>query len=82
MAKSVENGYGMPLDVWDVTKENVPKKYEGGSVCLRNLYNDDFSLSCIELFNDCGLGVDDEMRLYWDPRSSSSIFKLLSQVRA
>ncbi|WMV30454.1 hypothetical protein MTR67_023839 [Solanum verrucosum] len=37
MAKSVENGYGMPVDMWDVTKENVPKKYEGGSVCLRNL---------------------------------------------
>ncbi|KAG5606534.1 hypothetical protein H5410_028026 [Solanum commersonii] len=32
MGKSVENGYGMPVDVWDVTKENVPKKYEGGKL--------------------------------------------------
>ncbi|XP_055808666.1 uncharacterized protein LOC129877203 [Solanum dulcamara] len=82
VAKSLENGYGVPVGVWDVTEENVPKKYEGGSVCLRKLYNDDYSLSCIQLFNNRGLGVGDEIGLNWDPRSSSLMFKLLSQVHA
>ncbi|XP_049364478.1 uncharacterized protein LOC125829271 [Solanum verrucosum] len=81
-AKSLENGYDVPIDVWDLTKEIVPKKYEGESVFLKKLYNDDFSLSCIELFNDHRLGDGDEIGLYWDPRSSSLMFKLLSQIRA
>ncbi|KAJ8540403.1 hypothetical protein K7X08_030322 [Anisodus acutangulus] len=81
-AKSLVNGYGICVNVWDVTEENDPKKYEGGRVCFRKLYNDDYSLSCMELFNDRGLGVDDEIGLYWDPRNSSFMFKLLSKVNA
>jgi len=77
-AKSLENGCDVPVGVCDVTEENIPKKYEGGSVCLRKLYNDDFYLSCIKLFNSRGLSVGNEIGLYWDPRSSSFIFKLLS----
>ncbi|XP_055803901.1 B3 domain-containing protein At2g33720-like [Solanum dulcamara] len=78
ISKSLENGCKVCVDVWDVTEENVPKKYEGGSVCLKKLYNDDYSLSCIELFS--GLSVGDEIGLYWDPRSSNLMFKLLSHV--
>ncbi|XP_055808420.1 uncharacterized protein LOC129876968 [Solanum dulcamara] len=80
LANSLESRCGMPVNVWDATEENTPKKYEGGGVCLRKLYNDEFSLSCIELFKDHGLGIGDEIGLYWDPRSSSLMFKLLSQV--
>uniref|UniRef100_M1DF58 Uncharacterized protein n=1 Tax=Solanum tuberosum TaxID=4113 RepID=M1DF58_SOLTU len=48
--------------VWDVTEENVPKKYQGGSVLLRKLNNDEFSLWCIELFKDRGLSDGDEIK--------------------
>ncbi|PHT81828.1 hypothetical protein T459_14843 [Capsicum annuum] len=82
VTQSLVNGYGVCVDVWDVTEENDPKKYEGGSVFFRKLYNDDYSLSCMGLFNDRRLDVGDEIGLYWDPRSSSLMFKLLSQVRA
>ncbi|KAK4716180.1 hypothetical protein R3W88_014518 [Solanum pinnatisectum] len=81
-AKSLENGYDVPIGVWDLTGENVPKKYEGESVCLKKLYNANFSLSYIKLFNDRGLGDGDEIGLYWDPRSSSLMFKLLSHICA
>ncbi|KAG5607220.1 hypothetical protein H5410_028712 [Solanum commersonii] len=81
-AKILENGCDVPADMWDVTEENMPKKYEGGSVFLRKLHNDDFYLLCIKLFNSHGLSIGDEIELYWDPRSSSLMFKLLSQVRA
>ncbi|XP_049399863.1 uncharacterized protein LOC125863941 [Solanum stenotomum] len=80
MAKTLENGCIVCVDMWDVTERNVSKKYEGGSVWLRKVYNDDFSLWCIELYNDRGLGDGDEIRLYWDPRFSCLVFKLLSQV--
>ncbi|KAG5607080.1 hypothetical protein H5410_028572 [Solanum commersonii] len=78
MAKSLENGGRVCVNMWDVTEENVPKKYEGGSVFLRKLYTDDFSLSCIELFIGRRLGIGDEIGLYWDPRSSSLMFKFIS----
>ncbi|XP_055808403.1 uncharacterized protein LOC129876947 [Solanum dulcamara] len=80
MAKILVNGCGVHVDVWDVTAENFPKKYEGESVCLWKLYNDDYSLLCIELFNDSRLGVGDEIGLFWDPRSLNFMFKLLSRV--
>ncbi|KAK4716821.1 hypothetical protein R3W88_015159 [Solanum pinnatisectum] len=77
MAKSLTNGNEMCVNMWDITEENDPKKYEGGSICFRKLYNG-YSLSCMRLFNDRGLNVGDEVGLYWDPRSSSIMFKLLS----
>ena len=64
--------------MWDVTEENIIEKYQGESVFLRKLHNDDFYLSCMILFNNCKLNVGDEIGLYWDPRSSSLMFKLLS----
>lgn len=83
MAKRlVENGCGMRVDLWDITEENVLKKYEGGTACLWKLSNDNYSLSCINLFNNCGLGDGDEIGLYWDTRSARLMFKLLSKVRA
>ncbi|WMV30600.1 hypothetical protein MTR67_023985 [Solanum verrucosum] len=81
-AKSLENRCSVPVDIWDVIEENIPKKYEGGSVCLRKLYNDDFYLLCIELFNSHGLSVGDEIGIYWDPISSSLMFKLLTKICA
>lgn len=83
MAKSLTNGYEVCVNIWDITEENDPKKYEGESVCFRKLYNDyEYSLSCMRLFNDHRLNVGDEIALYWDPRSSSIMLKLLSQVYA
>ncbi|WMV50948.1 hypothetical protein MTR67_044333 [Solanum verrucosum] len=78
MAKTLENSCIVCVDMWDVTERNVSKKYEGGSVWLRKVYNDDFALWCIELFKDRGLGDGDEIGLYWDPRFSCLVFKLLS----
>jgi len=75
-AKSLENRCSVPVDIWDVTEENILKKYEGGSVCLRKLYNDDFYLSCTKLFKSRRFNVGDEFGLYWDPRSSSLMFKI------
>ncbi|PHU18019.1 hypothetical protein BC332_13714 [Capsicum chinense] len=80
VAKRLVKGNGVCINIWDVTEENDPKKYEAEaeSVCFRMLHND-YSLSCTGLFNDHGLGVSDEIGLYWDPRSSSLMFKLLSK---
>ncbi|KAG5606453.1 hypothetical protein H5410_027945 [Solanum commersonii] len=78
MARSLENRCRICIDMWNLIKENIPKKYEGVNVCLRKQYNDDFSLSCMELFNSRRLGVGDEIGLNWDPRSSSLMFKLIS----
>ncbi|KAG5581163.1 hypothetical protein H5410_051790 [Solanum commersonii] len=64
MAKILENGCSVCVDMWDVTGRDVSKKYDGGSVWLRKVYNDDFALWCIELFRDCGLGDGDEIGLY------------------
>ncbi|XP_049402084.1 B3 domain-containing protein At1g10455 [Solanum stenotomum] len=80
VAKSLENGSKVCVDMWDVTEENIPKKYEGGSVWFRKLFNGDFYLWSIELFKGRILGDGDEIGLYWDPRSSTLVFKLLSQV--
>ncbi|KAG5607219.1 hypothetical protein H5410_028711 [Solanum commersonii] len=80
-AKSMVNGCDVPVGVWDVTEENIPKKYDARSVCLRKLYGDYFYLSCIKLFKSRGLSIGDEIGLYWDPRSSSLMFKLLYQKR-
>ena len=64
--------------MWDVTDGNVTKKYERGRIWIRKVYNDDFSIWCNDLFNDRELGDGEEIRLYWDPRSTSLVFKLLS----
>ncbi|KAL3337781.1 hypothetical protein AABB24_030087 [Solanum stoloniferum] len=80
LAKILVNGCGVCVQVWDVTMDNAPKKYEGERVYLWKLCNDDYALSCIELFNSSRLGIGDEIGLFWDPRSSNFMFKLLSQV--
>ncbi|XP_049399856.1 uncharacterized protein LOC125863932 [Solanum stenotomum] len=80
MAKILENDCSVCVDMWNITKGDVLKKYEGVSVWLRTVCSDDFALWCIELFKDRGLGDGDEIGLYWDPRFSYLVFKLLSQV--
>ncbi|XP_027768105.1 uncharacterized protein LOC107001322 [Solanum pennellii] len=80
VAKSLVNGCKFFVDMWDITEENIPKKYEGGSVWFKKLFNDDFSLLSIELFKGRRLGEGDEIGIYWDPRSATLVFKLLSQV--
>uniref|UniRef100_M1A9X8 B3 domain-containing protein n=1 Tax=Solanum tuberosum TaxID=4113 RepID=M1A9X8_SOLTU len=79
LAKILVNGGGVCVQVWDVTEDNAPNKYEGERVCLWNLCNDDYALSCIKLFNSRRLGVGDEIGLFWNPRSSNFMFKLLSR---
>ncbi|KAG5606588.1 hypothetical protein H5410_028080 [Solanum commersonii] len=79
MAKALVNGCGVRVQVRYVTMDNAPKKYKGKSVYLWKLYNDDYALSCIELFNNSRLGVGGKIGLFWDPRSSNFMFKLLSQ---
>lgn len=83
MDKNLAKGHGVCVDVWDVTEENGPKKYEAEaeSICIRKLQNDDYSLSCTGLFNNHRLGVGDEIGLYWDPRSTSLMSKLLYKAR-
>uniref|UniRef100_M1A9X6 B3 domain-containing protein n=1 Tax=Solanum tuberosum TaxID=4113 RepID=M1A9X6_SOLTU len=80
LAKILVNGCGVCVQMWDVAADSAPKKYEGERVYLWKLCNDDYALSCIELFNSSRLGVGDEIGLFWDPRSSNFMFKLLSQV--
>ncbi|KAG5581145.1 hypothetical protein H5410_051772 [Solanum commersonii] len=80
VAKSLESGCKVCVDMWDVTEENIPKKYVGGSVWFRKLFNGDFYLWSIELFKGRVLGDGNEIGLYWDPRSSTLVFKLLSQL--
>ncbi|XP_069146023.1 putative B3 domain-containing protein At1g51970 [Solanum lycopersicum] len=80
VAKSLENGCKVCVDMWDITEETIPKKYEGGSVWFKKLFYEDFSLWSIELFKDRRLGESDEIGIYWDPRSATLVFKLLSQV--
>ena len=60
------------------SETSVPKKYEGGRIWIRKVYNDDFSIWCNDLFKDRELGGGDEIGLYWDPRSDSLVFELLS----
>ncbi|KAG5607118.1 hypothetical protein H5410_028610 [Solanum commersonii] len=81
LAKILVNGCGVCVQVWDVTTNNAPKKYEGERVYLWKLCNDDYALSCIELFNNNRLGIGDEIGLFWDPRSSNFMFKLLYNQR-
>ncbi|WMV30944.1 hypothetical protein MTR67_024329 [Solanum verrucosum] len=79
LAKILVNGGVVCVQVWDVTEDNAPKKYEGERVFLWNLCNNDYALSCIKLFNNNRLGVGDEIGLFWNPRSSNFMFKLLSR---
>ncbi|KAK4353967.1 hypothetical protein RND71_026161 [Anisodus tanguticus] len=36
-AKSLANGYGICVDVWNVTEENDSNKYEGGSCVMTTI---------------------------------------------
>ncbi|XP_015079059.2 uncharacterized protein LOC107023011 [Solanum pennellii] len=80
VGKNLVNGCNVCVDMWDVTEENVPKKYEGGRVWFRILPNDDFSLWCTELINGRRLKDGDEIGIYWDPISSSLVFKLFYPI--
>ena len=39
VAKSLENRCDVPINMWDITEENNPDKYDGVSIFLRKLYN-------------------------------------------
>lgn len=73
MANLVVLGHKVNVSLWDVTEENNPKKYD--SNYFEILPNDDYALVCLDLYKDRGLSVDDEIGLYWDPRSSTFVFK-------
>ncbi|KAG5607129.1 hypothetical protein H5410_028621 [Solanum commersonii] len=71
----------MLVGLWNVTEQNDrPNRYEDGSFTFRKLRSDDYSLSCMTLINDHGLGVGDKIELCWNPIISKFIFKLISKV--
>ncbi|XP_060215389.1 B3 domain-containing protein At2g33720-like [Lycium barbarum] len=76
--QSLVNGVGRGVSIWDVTEKNDPKMTRVSF--KKQLCNDDYFLSCMVLFDDRGLSVGDKIGLYWDPRSSSFMFKLFSQA--
>uniref|UniRef100_M1DPZ4 Uncharacterized protein n=1 Tax=Solanum tuberosum TaxID=4113 RepID=M1DPZ4_SOLTU len=81
-AKSLVNGNVKRVGVWDVTDEKYGRtnRYEDVSFTFRKLDSLDYSLSCIALINDQGLGVDDEIGLCWNPIISKFEFKLISRA--
>uniref|UniRef100_M1DI30 Uncharacterized protein n=1 Tax=Solanum tuberosum TaxID=4113 RepID=M1DI30_SOLTU len=81
LARSLVDGSMVRVGLWDVTEQNDrPNRYEDGNFTFRKLCSDDFSLSCMTLINDRGLGVGDEIRLCWNPIISKFVFKLISKV--
>ncbi|TMW83443.1 hypothetical protein EJD97_001654, partial [Solanum chilense] len=81
-AKSLVNGNVVRVGVWDVTDEKYGrnKMYEDASIAFRKLDDLKYSLSCMTLINDCGLGVGDEIGLCWNPIISKFEFKLISRA--
>ncbi|KAK4353792.1 hypothetical protein RND71_025986 [Anisodus tanguticus] len=77
--KFVTLGHRKHIDLWDVTKENHPKNYHNEGTYIEMLPNQDYALVCVDLFKDRGLSIDDEIGLYWDPRSSNFKFKLIKK---
>ncbi|KAF3669266.1 putative ethylene-responsive transcription factor CRF4-like [Capsicum annuum] len=80
--KTLVNGNWWTVVLCDVTEENDLKKYDGASgrsFRFGKMWDDDYFLQCRQLFIDRGLGVGDEIGLYWDPWSSMFMFKLLSK---
>ncbi|OIT22493.1 hypothetical protein A4A49_55426 [Nicotiana attenuata] len=76
MANVVESGRKKNVGLWDETDQKNPKKYHDELAYFEMLPNNDYALVCLDLFKDRGLSVDDEIGLYWDPRSSNFKFKL------
>ncbi|KAG5607121.1 hypothetical protein H5410_028613 [Solanum commersonii] len=79
-AKSLVNGYVEHVRVLNIMGTNYHKKYEGETVSFRKLPDNVYSLTIVELFNDSGLGVGDEIALFWDPRLPAFILMLLSKA--
>ncbi|KAL3337758.1 hypothetical protein AABB24_030072 [Solanum stoloniferum] len=81
-AKNLVNGNVERVGLWDVTEEKYRRTigYEDVSFTFSKLDNLDYSLSCMALINDRGLGVGDEIRLCWNPIISKFIFKFISKV--
>ncbi|KAG5607127.1 hypothetical protein H5410_028619 [Solanum commersonii] len=81
LARSLVDGSMVRVGLWDVTEQNDrSNRYEDGNFTFRKLCSDDYSLSCMTLINDRGLGVGDEIRLCWNPIISKFVFKLISKV--
>ncbi|CAN4107085.1 unnamed protein product [Withania somnifera] len=76
-AEYVTLGHKMPVYLWDVTEENNPNTSDGAYIEM--IDDENYALVCVELFIKRGLGVDDEIGLYWDPRSSNFLFKLIKK---
>ncbi|PIN10605.1 hypothetical protein CDL12_16806 [Handroanthus impetiginosus] len=83
MANHVVLGYKVNVIIWDVTDQkmnNNPTRYRGEGFYVEMLPNDDYTLTCMELFKDRNLSVDDEIGLCWDPRGSSFQFTLFCKT--
>lgn len=75
MSNYVTMGYRIGVYLWDATDEENPRKYHGKDVYLQMMPNDDFVLSCLDLFKK--LKVDDQVLVYWDCKNSCFKFKAL-----
>ncbi|KAG5607124.1 hypothetical protein H5410_028616 [Solanum commersonii] len=82
LATSLVNGNATHVALWDATEKKYGRtnRYEDGRFTFRKLSTDDYSLTCMTLINDRGLGVDDQIGLCWNPIISKFIFKLISKV--
>ncbi|KAK4713344.1 hypothetical protein R3W88_019251 [Solanum pinnatisectum] len=78
--KLVTSGHRKNINLWDVTEENNPKNYQNEGIFVEMLPNGDYALVCVDLFWNCGLRVNDEVGLYWDPRFSYLNCKLIHKV--
>ncbi|WMV23353.1 hypothetical protein MTR67_016738 [Solanum verrucosum] len=79
LARSLVNGNVAHVGLWDVTEKKCGRtnRYEDVSFSFRKLCSDDYSLTCMTLINDRGLGVGDEILLCWNPIISKFMFKLI-----
>ncbi|KAL3337780.1 hypothetical protein AABB24_030086, partial [Solanum stoloniferum] len=82
LATSLVNGNVEHVGLWDATEQNYGRtnRYEDARFTFRKLSRDEYSLTCMTLINDRGLGVDDVIGLCWNPIVSKFIFKLISKV--
>uniref|UniRef100_M1DWI9 Uncharacterized protein n=1 Tax=Solanum tuberosum TaxID=4113 RepID=M1DWI9_SOLTU len=68
LATSLVNENVERVGLWDATEKKYGRtnRYEDASITFRKLCSDDYSLSCMTLINDRGLGVDDVIGLCWN----------------
>lgn len=80
LSKRVVKGEKVNVVIWDVTNRFKPKRYSKG-VHIQILGNQDYAVSCMDLFSELGLGANDNIGLVWDPRRSAFLLHLIHKAR-